>query len=261
MPEPSSAGVVAPATGTRSPTLLAFLLFVPLCGALFAYQIYALFYKETGVPSAPRAAHAQLVGEVAGGFAVSQTFGVMAGGLSGITISARPFAATVEGDVVFTLTEIGEARPTGAVAEVPEGFAPREVARVVKPAREVVANETFTFSFEPLEDSHGKQYRLDIQAPGVRAGQGIALWVSRGQTYLGGVLAVNGKEQWGDLVFAAHADRASVFRRVEHLLRDKPPWLRSRWTLGTLIVLYNWALAAFTWYMVFVDDETEEFVA
>ncbi len=141
------------------------------------------------------------------------------------------------------------------MAEVPEGFAPREVARVVKPAREVVANETFTFSFEPLEDSHGKQYRLDIQAPGVRAGQGIALWAGRGQTYLGGVLAVNGKEQWGDLVFAAHADRASVFRRVEHLLRDKPAWLRSRWTLGTLIVLYNWALAAFTWYMVFVDDE------
>ncbi len=59
------------------------------------------------MPSAPRAAHAQPVGEVAGGFAVSQTFGVMAGGLSGITISARPFAATVEGDVVFTLTRSG----------------------------------------------------------------------------------------------------------------------------------------------------------
>lgn len=261
MSAPFSAATVAPSAGRRSPTLIAFILFVPLCGVLFAYEVYALFYKESGVPSAPRSTQAQLIGEVAGPFVVSQTFGVMAGGLSAVTISAEPFDATVDGDVVFTLTEIGQARPAGAVADVPEGFTPRQVAHVVKPAREVVASSTYTLSFQPVEESHGKQYRLEIQAPTTAAGQGIALWASRGQAYLGGVLAVNGKEQWGDLVFSAHADRASVFRRVEYLLRDKPAWLRSPWTLGTLIVLYNWALAAFTWYMVFVDDDPEELAA
>jgi hypothetical protein len=261
MPGTSSGGTVEPAPGRRSPTLIAFLLFVPLCGALFALQIYVLFYQQSGVPSAPRAAQTQPVGEIAGDVVVSQTFGVMAGGLSGLTMAAQPAGQAVEGDVVFTLTEVGDARPAGAVASVPEGFVPRQVAHVVKPAREIVARDTFTIAFTPLEDSHGKQYRLEIQAPDVPAGKGIAVWTSRGQSYLGGVFAVNGKEQWGDLVFWAHAERASVFRRVEYLLQDQPGWLRSRWTLGTLIVLYNWALAAFTWYMLFVDDGPEDVAA
>jgi hypothetical protein len=106
-----------------------------------------------------------------------------------------------------------------------------------------------------VEDSKGRQYRLEIAAPDTPAGQGIGLLATRDQAYEGGVLVVAGKELWADLVFSAHAERATLFRRVEYMLRDKPAWVRSRWTLGALIVLYNWALAAFTWYMLFVEDE------
>lgn len=49
-----------------------------------------------------------------------------------------------------------------------------------------------------------------------------------------------------------------LFRHVEIMLRHQPAWLRSRWTLGTLLVIYNWALATFAWYLLFVEDDAGE---
>jgi hypothetical protein len=49
-----------------------------------------------------------------------------------------------------------------------------------------------------------------------------------------------------------------LFRRVEHMLRDKPFWLKSRVTLVALLILYNWALAAFAWYLLFADDPPDD---
>jgi hypothetical protein len=192
---------------------------------------------------------------VAGDAVVAQTFGVQAGGFSGITVRARPFAGAVEGDVVFTVTDIGEVQKQGGV--LGQGTS-RAIARVTTPASTVVARDTFRVDFAPVERSGGRQYRLEIAAPAVPAGKGLGLHATRDQGYLGGVLTVGGRELWSDLAFEVHADRATLFRRVEYMLRDKPLWVRSRWTLGTLIVLYNWALATFTWYMLFVEDEPGE---
>jgi hypothetical protein len=119
----------------------------------------------------------------------------------------------------------------------------------------VAAAGEFRFEFEPIEESSGRRYELRLEAPSVPAGAGIGLWATREQAEGAGVLRVDGREHWGDLVFRADATRATVFRRFEHLLRDRPAWLRSRVTLGVVIVLYNWALAAFTWYLLFVEDE------
>jgi hypothetical protein len=242
----------APVTVHRSPTLRAFLLFVVIFGGLFACELHILFYEASGVPVTTAGERPRVVGEVAGELTVAQTFGVQAGGFSGVTIEARPFAGTVDGDVVFTVTDVGEVQLQGGVL----GHGPsREIARVTAQASAVVADRTYRVGFPPVEPSGGRQYRLDIAAPAVPAGKGIGLHATRDQGYLGGVLTVGGQEQWSDLVFEVHAERSTVFRRVEYLLRDKPAWLRSRWTLGTLIVLYNWALATFTWYMLFVEDE------
>jgi hypothetical protein len=231
-------------------------LFVVLFGALFSYEVAALFYRETGVPVAERGDRPRLIGEIAGDTVVAQTFVVGAGGLHAVTIEARPFGPDTAGAVEFALTDIGRADARRASVARPRDDASRPVARLVASAREVVAEERFRFEFPPVEDSKDRQYLLEIKALDAPAGRGIGVWATREQAYEGGILLVDGREQWGDLVFAAHAERATLFRRVEHMLADKPAWIRSRWTLGTLIVLYNWALAAFTWYMLFVEDET-----
>jgi hypothetical protein len=252
--EPASAG--PPSVVRRSPTLLAFLVFVTLFGALFAIEIHLLFYRQSGVPAVARGDRPRLLGEVAGPAAIVQTFRMETDGLSGITVEARPSKDRVSGLVVFSLREI-----PAPVTPIPTPHAPPAAAvsptlfRVLKPATQVVAAESVRVDFEPIEDSKGRMYQLRIEAPDVPAGQGIALWATRDQAMRGGVLTVNGREEWGDLVFTAHATRATLFRRIEYALRGQPAWLRSRVTLGFLIVLYNWALAAFTWYMLFVDDE------
>lgn len=249
----------------RSPTLLAFLIFVTLFGALFVVEGYLLFFRESGVPVVARGDRPRAIGEVAGPSAVVQTFRVDTGGLSGLTVEARPFAQRVTGMVVFSLREIEPKPAVAAAAPATPPASPvvpaRPIFRVLKPAAQVVAGDRARVDFDPIEDSKGRMYQLRIEAPDTPAGEGLAFWATRDQALPEGTLTVGGKEEWGDLVFAAHATRATLFRRVEHMLADKPAWLRSRITLGILIALYNWALAAFTWYMLFVEDEPGEDLA
>lgn len=239
----------------RSPTLPAFLVFVVLFGALFVAEGYLLFFLESGVPTVGRGARPRSIGEVAGGTAIVQTFRVEAGGLSGITVEARPFAQRVSGMVALTLREVAGPVPAGT-PNAPAAAGP--VFRVLKSAPQLVASERVRLDFDPIEESKGRLYQLRIEAPETPAGEGLAFWATRDQALPEGTLTVGGREEWGDLVFAAHATRATVFSRVEHMLADKPAWLRSRVTLGLLLALYNWALAAFTWYMLFVEDEPGE---
>ena len=60
------------------------------------------------------------------------------------------------------------------------------------------------------------------------------------------------------MAFGVQAKRATLFARVEYMLRDKPLRLGSPWTLVVLIVLYNWALGTFAWYMLFAPEDTEQ---
>jgi hypothetical protein len=250
-----SAPPVPPAVpARRSPTLRAFLLFVLIFGALFWWEVSILFYRPMGLPAARRGEHPRLLGEIAGRTVVSQTFQMQAGGLSGVTVEAAPAGRSVSGDLVFSIVELGPVGPSAAALSRSRAGTLEEVARVVVPAADVVRRSSYLVSFTPIDDSKGKEYQLDVSAPGVSRGHGIALRATRDQAYRGGVLAVEGKEQWGDLVFSTHATRGTLFPTIEYLLRDKPAWMRSRLLLGALIVLYNWALATFTWYMLFVED-------
>jgi hypothetical protein len=239
---------------SRSPTLRAFLLFVVIFGVLFAYEISVLFYQQAGVPSTARGDRPRLVGEIAGDAVLTQTFGVEAAGLSSITVELRPFGDHVSGDAIFTLTELPGSTSDG---DAPASAQERVVAVVGRQARDVVTSDRFEIAFAPQEDSNGRHYRLRIEVPDAPAGQGLGAWATREQAYLGGVLTFAGKEQWGDLVFETRAERATLYRRVEHMLREAPGWIASPWLLGTLLVLYNWALATFTWYMLFVEDDAE----
>jgi hypothetical protein len=228
-------------------------LFVALFGALLATEGYLLFFRASGTPSVAMGDRPRLAGEIAGATTVVQTFGIEAGGLSAITLAAKPFQTAVSGDVTFELGELP--RPSSpSVPPRPDPSA-KPVLTLKRAARDVVQSATFTLSFDPLEDSKGKHYQIRISAPDTPAGQGIGVWATWDQAYTGGVLAVAGKEQWSDLVFSVRAVRATLFARVQYMLRDKPLGLGSPWTLVILLVLYNWALGTFAWYMLFAPDD------
>lgn len=227
----------------RRPSAIGSVLFAAVCVALLAGEIFVVFVRETGVPIVDRGPGARLLGEVAGETAVTQTFRLEAGGFSGISVEAAPYGGAVGGSAILTLSELND---TGTGLPV--------VQRLV-PAADLVAASSYRMAFPPIEASKGKRYEFRVAAPDVPAGQGLGLWVTRDQQYLGGAATLGGREQWGDLVFRAHATRSTVFQRLEQLLSDKPLIIRSRVTLAAVLVLYNWSLAMFAWYLLFADDD------
>jgi hypothetical protein len=239
----------------QSPSRLTKLLFVALIGGALALEAGALFFHRTGVPAIARGERPRLIGEIAGQTVVTQTFRIDVDGFSGLVLEASPYHETASGNVVFTVEEFpGGSLPTaGSVGST--DTAPRAVRRVTHAATDVVAVEAFELSFEPIEQSGGRQYRLEVQAPDAPAGQGIGLWATRDQAYRGGLLAVGGVEQWGDLVLTGHATQATLWRRLEHALRAAPAWLRSSWTLAVALVLYNWALVVIAWHVLLISLE------
>jgi hypothetical protein len=132
--------------------------------------------------------------------------------------------------------------------------APTEVARVTASAVAVGGAGTYRFEVPAIAASAGRRYRLEISAPAAAPATALGFRATRDQAYAGGALTVGGREQWGDLVFSARAEQATVFRRLEHRLRSWPIWIRSRVTLGALMVIYNWALVVFAWHLLVRDD-------
>jgi hypothetical protein len=219
--------------------------FLALFGTLAAGEIYGLFVRETGVPRVGRGPDARLLGEIAGSASVSQTFSVDVDGLDGVTVEAQPFGETVTGTVVFEVAQIDPLDPRQASS------APvTPLYRILRPARDVVRASRHRVAFPPIAGSRGKRYRLEVRVPDAPPGQGLGLWATRDQTYRGGVLAVNGREVWGDLAFQASAVRATAFRDLQQRLRAWHPAAGSPWLLGALLALYNAGLAIVVWFFV-----------
>jgi hypothetical protein len=109
-------------------------LFAILFGTLFLWEIFVLFLQVSGVPMTERGESPRLVGEVAGNSTVAQSFGVHAGGLSGVTIHVRPFGEEVAGDVVFTLSD-----SHSAILEICAPVSPPGRDRRISPRRRLPA--------------------------------------------------------------------------------------------------------------------------
>ena len=234
--KPAKIGVVRP--------WVRYLSFGLASAAVLAWEIHVIFLAEYGTPFS-KPVHARfMTTEVAGDVAVSQTMTLWAAGFNRIVIHARPYGKSVSGEVVFELTEL-----------VPEGERP--VFRTVRPAAEVTAADAYALRLPPIEDSARRTYRLQLTAPRTRPGEGITLLATREDGCPQGALFVGNREQWGDLAFETSASRATIFSGVEHLLHDKSPLLRSRWVLGGVFTLFNWALLTFLYFTAFaVDDQT-----
>jgi hypothetical protein len=211
--------------------------------ALIGYEIYALFFAQVGAPASQRGFTEPLARELAADTRISQTFRMEADGLTAVEIWAVPSDPyTVRGDVIFELREV-ESREVE-----------RPILRLVRKARDVVAAPSYRVSFPPIDPSSGRVYRFELLAANVRKGRGIRLLASNEQRYVGGALFIGVREQWGDLKFRTFAVRATLFRRVEHALREAPAAARSRWTLAALLALSNWALVTFLYHMVFAPE-------
>jgi hypothetical protein len=238
MPLPRHWLARAPARPVRQRLAAFFVVF----GALAGGEVYGLFVRETGVPRVDRGPDARLVGEIAGSAAVAQTFVVGVDGFDGVTVEARPFGDAAAGTVVFDVAQI-DPRLESSAQVTP-------LYRILRPARDVVRAPRYRIAFPPIAGSHGRLYRLEVRVPDAAPGQGLGLWATRDQVYRGGVLTVNGREEWGDLVFRASAARATPFRDMQHRLAAWHPAAGSPLLLGALLVLYNAGLALATWFLV-----------
>ena len=195
----------------------------------FAYECYALFVQPHGL-AGNGGGPTRLVGEIALGTGVRQTFWMNADGLNGIAVRARASGATVEGDAVLELSEILD------------GVGTAGIYRIVHPAQHLAASSSYWWRFPPLEHSRGRRYRLSIQLPETPDGSGLVLEATVENAYREGMLWLGDREQWGDLVFETSAARATVFAGLQSLWRDLP-WGVGAVSFGVVFVLFNVALA------------------
>ena len=211
-----------------------------ICGALLLFQAWLIFVQPHGTPTVD-SRDVRAVGEIAGGVAVRQTLLVRAAGLDAVTLHVQASGNEHEGPVILELGEAGQD---------PAGGDDRPLYRSLFPAKRVVDDPTFTWRFAPIEASSGKQYAVRVSMPSAPFGHGLTLLATRDEGYLDGRLWFDGREQWGDLLFDTSAQRATSFARLEHALRDKPRWLRSRVTLALLFLAYNACLAVVFWTLL-----------
>ena len=175
------------------------LLFAALLAGLLGFQVYAVFLQPYGVPSA-HGRDTRWVGEVAGAVAVRQSFKMEADGFEAVTLHLRPTGGALAGQLVVELSEI-----------VPESEQEVPVYRVSKPAADLAGTSAWTWRFNPLDDSRGRVFAVQVSLPATGFGHGLDLLATRDEEYRDGRLWVDGREQWGDLVFETQASRATAF--------------------------------------------------
>ena len=133
--------------------------------------------------------------ELTSGIRISQTFTMTADGLRAITFQAVAVDDGPTGGLSLGLYDI-----TPGVAALDE--VRLRAARA--PAAAVVPPGGYRFEFEPIAQSAGRRYRLDLEPVDELTG-GVAFRATRGDGYVGGALLANGTPRWADLVFEADA--------------------------------------------------------
>jgi hypothetical protein len=201
------------------------------------WQVHAVFVRQSQV-AACEADETVLVGEVAGDTTVSQVFAMPLDQLSGVTVHARPHGTRASGAVEFGLSAIDEKGEASLLF------------RQARPVEEVLARDGYTWSFGPVAGSEGRRFRVEVGMPETKAGEGIGLVATRGDTCRAGALVVGDRERWSDLVFSTTSPLATAFGRLRHALRSVPAWLFSPWLVFLVFALYNAALAAGLWLLL-----------
>jgi hypothetical protein len=215
------------------PTVHGRLAWAVVFAVVVAYQGYEIFIVPRGVTRVAMGARAVVAGEIAGASAASQTFETSVAGFNGITFHAAASGAAGDTPVALALYDVA-----GPDDE-------RFVAGAEFPAAEVAGGRGFTWTFPPIDDPTGRRYRLEIRAPRAEAGHGLGVWATRQPAYPDGRFDVGDAEQWGDLVFATHGRRETLFANRDAVLQHAPGPLRSSIVAGLAFALCNTVLAWF----------------
>lgn len=207
--------------------LAAFLL---LFGSIFGYEISRLLFVQHGTPRVSPVRDRTTLIHLGGRRELAQTFRIDADGFEAVTVHARPGRGDVAGDVVFELYELAAGRD-------------RLRYRITHTAAEVVAERSFRLSFPAIAVSGGRHFRLRVRARSTPPAQPMAFVANLTDEYDAGQLFVDGRERWGDLVFAASARDATVPWRLDQIMPVGPRWLRTWWFAGALFLSWNAVLA------------------
>jgi len=212
-----------------------------LCLLTVGYAEYALLVEETKDVQA-LGTKAIRVGAFGDGVPVAQTFTMTSDGLEAVGVqfsTSRPASLRVE-------CELLQLRP-----DSPGGY--ETIYRWTEMVEEVSGTEWRTIRFTPVASSMNRVYQIRLQLKGVheRAGElpspttdrvqvGIMAWADNPLRLA--TLLIDGREQWGDLMFFARATGRTRYERLRVTVGPSLPRL-FRHPLVQLVLLLVYDLA------------------
>ena len=215
----------------RAALVVLAVLYVPV----LVFQVQKLWLEPSGIAVSGDGGWPVLAGEIAGHLNVSQTLHMRAAGFEAITVKVRPWKERPVGTVFFRLFDMGVGNERTLLFEA------------MRSAEAVVAADTFTWRFHPIANSRDRRYELEVSMPSAPPGQGLGLVASADRLYRDGLLRINGKGQWGDLVFTTGATSEHVYRGFASSLRGAPEWMRSPVLHGAAFACLNACLCLLLW--------------
>lgn len=167
---------------------------VAIGAACVVLQALALADRSQGEPR-NRDLRRFVLGEIYDEHEVEQQFVVRGRGFSSITIHPRPASPSPTGTVTLTVRDVTKARE-GPI-----------VHRRSLPLADLARADAFTLTFPP-QASQNHRYALQVEVMDGSDGQGFGLLAARG-TARRATLLVQGRPQWGNLVFETTVDDAT----------------------------------------------------
>jgi len=205
----------------------AFLLFY---GALLAWQVDRWCFTPHGIVSTWAARHDGRTVSAGAPGGVSQTFDMAADGLDGVWLHPAIAGGAARGELLVDLLQVhGETR--------------QRLLRVAVPATDVSNGVALHVPFRPIRASRGITYQVDVRHVHMADGPAIDLAVTRENLVRTGRLFVDGREQWGDLVFETSSRRATLPYWMHEVLRPWPAWVRAWPTIALVLLFFNAVLA------------------
>lgn len=161
-----------------------------------------------------------------------------------VRLQLRPVAGRATGQIVVEVWDIFEVGPGD--------WRDRKLFRFVRPATQVTGPQVFEVRFPGSAIYRYRNWRIRVSNPTAQPGSGVQALVSLDDAMPDSALYVNGREQWGDLVFETRSARGTVWRDAAAYLREG---LSSRFpvqpALGLLLLLVNVALIGLAWHVIF----------
>ena len=204
--------------------------FLLLYGALLAWQIDRWCFTRHGIVSTWAARHDGRTISAGAPGGVSQTFTMGADGIDGVWLQPVVAGPAPHGELLVDLLEV-------------QGGRRQRLLRVAVPATAVSTGVALHVPFRAIRASRGITYQLDVRHIRIGAGPAIDLAVTRDDIVHSGRLLVDGREQWGDLVFETTSRRATLPYWIHEVLGPWPAWVRAWPTIALTLLIFNVVLA------------------